>query len=149
MDETQEPGATPADDAAAAQPVPEPAPDQQVATPGLPSGSDIQATDQNPDNPTPEPEAQVEAATPEAATPEAAAPDAQNAPQAPEQADPEGAATPLPRPKPERLPEATATAPTAEAPTTVADATLKLKPGSVIRGAKELIPIPAPKPQMP
>ncbi|QIG50683.1 endolytic transglycosylase MltG [Nordella sp. HKS 07] len=142
MDETQEPGepaAVPAETAAVAQPGPEAAPvEQQTPKPSLPTGDDIQTSDQQgADNQAPEPETDVEAAAP--ATP------TDTASQAPEQG---AAAVPLPRPKPERLIEEAPTAP-AEAPTTVADATLNLKPGSVIRGAKGLIPIPAPKPQMP
>jgi UPF0755 protein len=68
----------------------------------------------------------------------------------------ETAAIPIPRPKPEGvIPNTTTAAPetavpeTAAPETTVADAALDLKPGSVIRGSKGLIPIPAPKPRAP
>lgn len=136
MDETQgasEPAAAPAETAAATQPTPEAAPaGQQAAKPTLPTGDDIQAADQQgADNQAPE------------AEPEAAAPQDGAAGQAAEQA-----AAPLPRPKPEKLTEGAPAAP-ADATTTLADATLNLKPGSVIRGIKGLIPVPAPKPRAP
>jgi UPF0755 protein len=62
---------------------------------------------------------------------------------------------PIPRPKPEGVaPLTTAAAPEAAPPpetpqTSVADVAPDLKPGSVIKGAKGLIPIPAPKPPAP
>lgn len=140
MDESQEPGepaAAPAETAAAAQAAPEAAPANRAAPrPSLPTGDDIQSADQQgAGNQAPEPEADVEAAVPQA--------------DAASQAAVQGAvAAPLPRPKPEKLLEETPAAP-AEAATTVADATLNLRPGSVIRGVKGLIPIPAPKPRTP
>lgn len=139
MDEAQDAGAptaVPADTTATAQPSPEAAQpgsetapaDQQVATPSLPTGDDIQAAEQSAGNEAPEPEAEVE-------SPEAGA-----AEQPPGQAV-DSATVPLPRPRPEGLAE--------ETTTTVAEAILNLKPGSVIRGAKGLIPVPAPKPRVP
>lgn len=129
MDESQDAGAptaVPADAAATAQ---QTAPaDQQVVTPSLPTGDDIQAAEQNAANQAPEPEAEVEAPEAGAAEP----PPGQAA---------ASATVPLPRPKPEGVAEEPATA--------VAEAVLDLKPGSVIRGAKGLIPVPAPKPQVP
>jgi hypothetical protein len=62
---------------------------------------------------------------------------------------------PIPRPRPEGVaPFTTAAAPQAIEPsptpqTSVADVALELKPGSVIKGAKGLIPIPAPRPPAP
>jgi hypothetical protein len=62
----------------------------------------------------------------------------------------ETAAIPIPRPKPEGIVAVTPPAPETVAPeTTIADVALDLKPGSVIRGSKGLIPIPAPKPRIP
>lgn len=142
MDESA-PAAAPGDNVAAAgQPAPEAATtDQQTTTPSLPTGDDIQAADQqNADNPAPEPEADTDAGAPDAG-------DAQ-------QAGGGTATPPLPRPKPGQLSEEPAPAPaeatTAPEPeTAVAEAVLDLKPGSVIRGSKGLIPIPAPKPRAP
>jgi UPF0755 protein len=69
------------------------------------------------------------------------------------------AAIPIPRPKPEGVapfmtaraaepaPETTAPEPAPE--TAVADVALDLKPGSVIKGTRRLIPIPVPKPHAP
>ncbi len=61
---------------------------------------------------------------------------------------------PIPRPRPEGLTPFTAATPEPPEPaetlqTSVADVALDLKPGSVIKGAKGLIPIPAPKPLAP
>ncbi|MFZ5675161.1 MAG: endolytic transglycosylase MltG [Pseudomonadota bacterium] len=142
MDESA-PTAAPVDNVAAAeQPAPEAATtDQQTTTPSLPTGTDIQAADQqNAANPAPEPEADTDAGAPEAGDAQQTAGDS---------------TVPLPRPKPGQLGEepapapAEATATPSEAETTVAEAVLNLKPGSVIRGSKGLIPIPAPKPHAP
>ena len=111
---------------------------QGQQTSGLPSGADIQATDQADGTSTEPPEAQSETDTGEPVVP--------------------GAAVPIPRPKPEGVvplttattPETTTASPETAAPeTAVADVALDLKPGSVIRGSKRLIPIPAPKPKTP
>jgi UPF0755 protein len=65
------------------------------------------------------------------------------------------ATVPIPRPKPEGVaPLSTAAAPDAAEPpetpqTSVADVAPDLKPGTVIKGARGLIPIPAPKPPAP
>ena len=68
---------------------------------------------------------------------------------------------PLPRPRPENLvakaatdqpdatPQTDATTAGDQPKTTLAEAVLDLKPGSVIQGAKGLIPIPVPKPRAP
>lgn len=122
MDETDAAGGA----ATPAEPAGEATPEQQVQTPSLPPVADIEAAEQGAGNAAPEPEAEAES--------EGAGQDA--GPSA------EAAAVPLPRPRPDNLTAATAT-------TTVADVALDLKPGSVIRGAKGLIPIPAPKPQLP
>jgi UPF0755 protein len=115
---------------------------QQSETSGLPSGDDIAAADQAAGNSTEPPEAQDETDAGEPAAPA------------------QGAVIPIPRPKPEGVVPLTTAAPEAVAPeatapetaspeTTVADVALDLKPGSVIRGSKRLIPIPAPKPRVP
>jgi UPF0755 protein len=105
---------------------------QQGQDSGLPSLNSIDAGGQNADGST----------TP----PEAESADAAGQPQqgdTPAQA----AVIPSPRPKPEGM---KTTAAASESPqTAVADVTLDLKPGSVIKGAKGLIPIPAPKPPLP
>lgn len=145
MDETQDAGAPTAvpeaNIAATEQAAPGAATtDQQTTAPSLPTGDDIQAADQQNASQAPEPEAAVEA---DAADQDAA-----------QQAAGSNAVPPLPRPKPEGLtgeaapaqPEAAPTTPEAET-TTLAEAVLDLKPGSVIRGSKGLIPIPAPKPR--
>ncbi|MGE4252040.1 MAG: endolytic transglycosylase MltG [Parvibaculaceae bacterium] len=124
-----------------AEPAPaEPAPEtaaqgQQGETSGLPSVAGLTTDEQEPGVDS-SPEAQSEA-----------------------EADQSGAASqaataPIPRPKPEGVAPFVATAPTEPTPepvpeTTVADVALDLKPGSVIKGSKGLIPIPVPKPQAP
>jgi UPF0755 protein len=140
MDETQDAGAPTAVPeagvAATEQPTPEAATTDQQATttPSLPTGDDLQAADQqNAGNQAPEPEADVDAAD-QGGTQQAAG------------ANP---APPLPRPKPGQAGEEASSAPSEAEPTTVAEVVLDLKPGSVIRGSKGLIPIPAPKPQVP
>jgi UPF0755 protein len=142
MDETQDAGApTAAPEAgvsATEQPAPEAATTDQQATttPSLPTGDDIQAADQqDAGNQAPEPEADVDAG----------AADQGGA----QQAAGANAAPPLPRPKPGQAGEEASSAPPEAEPTTVAEVVLDLKPGSVIRGSKGLIPIPAPKPQVP
>ena len=122
MDETDaSAGATaPAEPAEAAS-------DPQVQTPSLPAVAGIEAAEQGAGNATTEPEAE--------AAPEGAGQDGGPTAEA-------AAAVPLPRPRPDNL-AATITT------TTVADVTLDLKPGSVIKGANGLIPIPVPKPQQP
>jgi UPF0755 protein len=140
-------GVVAGDTVAAAEPVPATAAgDQQVQvsgeqqdqSSGLPSLAGIDTPEPGADGSTVPPEGQGDdpAAQPGATT--------------------EAAVIPIPRPKPERVVPITATAaPETAAPeppaseTTVADAALDLKPGSVIRGSKGLIPIPAPKPQVP
>lgn len=101
---------------------------------GLPAGAEIETPEQGADT---SPEAQVENEPGQAdGTTQAAVP------------------PPIPRPRPDGMgppaapAEAAAPATPAEPdePTTVANAALDLKPGSVIKGAKRLIPIPAPKP---
>jgi UPF0755 protein len=88
----------------------------------------------------------------EATTPEAQGDDGTSQAGAP--AKP--ATVPIPRPRPEGIAPFTTAAATPEAaspaetpPTGDADAALDLKPGSVIKGAKRLIPIPEPKPPAP
>jgi UPF0755 protein len=113
--------------------LPEPAPEvaaagQQVQNSSLPAVTDIEAAEQGSGNPTPEPEAAAAASAPA---------NAGQGAQSPEQT---AAPIPLPRPRPDKL---------AAASTAVADVTLDLKPGSVIKGANGLIPIPAPKPRLP
>jgi UPF0755 protein len=113
--------------------LPEPAPEaaaagQQVQDSSLPAVTDIEAAGQGSGNPTPEPEADAAAPVPD---------NAGQGAQSPEQA---AAPIPLPRPRPDKL---------AAARTAVADVTLDLKPGSVIKGANGLIPIPEPKPRLP
>ncbi len=121
----------------ATQPAPEVATDAQPnQDSGLPSLSGIDTTDPGAGASTEPPEAQSDDA---------------GQPGEPVQA----VAVPIPRPRPDSFaalattnsPE---TAPQPEAPeTTVADVALDLKPGTVIKGTKGLIPIPAPKPQAP
>ncbi len=131
--------------AAQPAPVPETASGQQETTTGLPAVADSAAA--QPGAATVEPEAEVENAAPQ---PEAGSQDAG-------QAAPEVAVVPLPRPKPENLgvkiasaePEKTPAPGADNATTTVADAAPELKPGTVIRSAKGLIPIPVPKPEQP
>jgi UPF0755 protein len=116
--------------------VPTPAPDstaqaQQGQDSGLPSLTGIETPMPAPDSATPPPEAQSE-------------------PSGTVQA----AIVPIPRPRPEGVaPFTTAAAPEAatppQPPQTGVDFALDLKPGSVIKGAKGLIPIPAPKPPAP
>lgn len=107
---------------ASAPPAPasEATPGQQVQNSSLPPVADIEATEQGTGNPAPEPEAGQEAVPSDQ--------------------------VPLPRPRPDNL---AAAANTAAANTAVADVTLDLKPGSVIKGANGLIPIPVPKPRLP
>jgi UPF0755 protein len=115
--------------------VPTPAPDstaqaQQGQDSGLPSLTGIETPTQAPDSAPP--------------------PEAQSEPSGTAQA----AIVPIPRPRPEGVaPFTTAEAPEAATPTqtpqTGVDVALDLKPGSVIKGAKGLIPIPAPKPPAP
>jgi UPF0755 protein len=119
--------ATEVPDVASAAPDAEPAPSQQVQTPSLPAVSDIEAAEQGSGNPAPEPEADAAATEPDNAGQQATA------------------GVPLPRPRPDNIAAAATTTPT----TTVADVALDLKPGSVIKGTKGLIPIPAPKPKLP
>ena len=86
-------------------------------------------------------------------TPETAPPEAQDGNDAGEPA--QTAIVPIPRPRPEGIaPFTTAAAPEAASPPETpepgtADATPELKPGSVIKGARGLIPIPEPKPPAP
>ena len=113
--------------------LPEPAPKaaaagQQVQNSSLPAVTDIGAAEQGSGNPTPKPESDAAAPAPD---------NTAQGTQPPEQA---AAVVPLPRPRPDKL---------AAASTAVADVTLDLKPGSVIKGANGLIPIPAPKPRLP
>jgi UPF0755 protein len=121
MDETEVPDVA---SAAPSKPAAEPAPAQQAQTPSLPPISDIEAAEQGSGNPAPEPEADATVSEPDNA------------------GQPATAAVPLPRPRPDSLAATAAT-------TTVADVALDLKPGSVIKGTKGLIPIPAPKPKLP
>jgi UPF0755 protein len=125
--------------AAAVQPVPatdvqpgQPTGEQQDRDSGLPPLDAIDASQPGTDTSTVPPEAQDDddATGSRAAT--------------------ETAAIPIPRPKPEGIVAVTPPAPETVAPeTTIADVALDLKPGSVIRGSKGLIPIPAPKPRIP
>lgn len=127
------------------QPAPEatqPAPEvvtgaEQSQDSGLPSLSGIDTTDPGSGASTEPPEAQSDDA---------------GQPSEPVQAV---AAVPIPRPRPDSFAAVTTTdspetAPQPETPeTTVADVALDLKPGTVIKGTKGLIPIPAPKPPAP
>ena len=123
--------------AEATQPAPETTTaGQQDQSTGLPSLTGLDTGDQNADGSIVPPEAQSDDAG--------------------QSGEPvQAALIPIPRPKPEGvIPITTTTTPeTTQAPetpeTTVADVALDLKPGSVIRGAKRLIPIPAPKPRAP
>jgi UPF0755 protein len=147
MDEAEAAG-----DVAAAQPSEpvqptEPTPDtnsatasgQQSSATGLPAVEDAQPAQQGAQ----EPEAEVDAQAPQ--QPDQ---DAGSAAQAQVKA-------PLPRPRPDSVAAKAAaalpdTTPADDQPqTTVADAMLDVKPGSVIKGAKGLIPIPVPKPRAP
>jgi len=130
MDETDAAGGASAPPA----PAPEATPGQQVQNSSLPAVADIAATEQNAGNPAPEPEADSTATEPD------------NAGQVAVPSDQAAAIVPLPRPRPDNL---GAAANTAAVNTAVADVALDLKPGSVIKGANGLIPIPVPKPKLP
>ncbi len=121
MDETE------ASDAATApaEPAGAATSDKPVQTPSLPAVADIEAAEQGAGNTAPEPEAEAAA--------DGAGQDAGPTVQA-------AVTVPLPRPRPDNL---------AAKSTTIADVMPSLKPGSVIKGANGLIPIPAPKPQLP
>jgi peptidoglycan lytic transglycosylase G len=125
MDETDAAGPAPA---VLPEPAPEAAAGQQGQNSSLPPVTDIEAAEQGSANPAPEPGADAAAPAPD---------NAGQGAQPPEQA---AAHVPLPRPRPDKLTAAT---------TAVADVTLDLRPGSVIKGANGLIPIPAPKPRLP
>jgi UPF0755 protein len=123
-----------------------PATGQQESTTGLPA-VDNNAGAGGTGAPEPEADAENQATPPQktsqGATAEAAVP------------------APLPRPRPENLgakaatdqpdatPQTDATTAGDQTKTTLAEAVLDLKPGSVIQGAKGLIPIPVPKPRAP
>jgi UPF0755 protein len=132
------PAGNAADDTAAqaTPPAPEPAPDtagqaQQQQNSGLPSLAGIDIPGLYGDNSTAPPEAQ----------------DGDTA-----EESPKSTKVPIPRPKPEGVaPFTTAAAPEAASPpgTPPSGVEGELKPGSVIKGPKGLIPIPAPKPPVP
>jgi UPF0755 protein len=118
------------------QPAPgAPAGDQQSQSSGLPSLNGLETAEPGADGSTTPPEAQDD--TGQAGEPVQAA------------------VVPIPRPRPEGFTPVTTTTGTEttqspESPeTAVADVALDLKPGSVIKGAKGLIPIPAPRPRTP
>jgi UPF0755 protein len=132
--------AAPAPQPEAAAPAPQPAPDSAAQTPqgqesGLPSLAGIDT-----------PAADASTTPPEADSGDDAAAPGEAASSVP---------VPIPRPRPEGVaPFTTAAVPEAIEPsaplqTGAADVALDLKPGSVIKGAKGLIPIPAPKPPAP
>jgi UPF0755 protein len=137
-------GATPPAAAAtppAAAPPPQPAPEsaaqgQEGQDSGMPSLAGID---------TPGPGAEASTTPPEAESGD----DTGGAGEAPK-----STIVPIPRPRPEGVAPFTAVArepaePAETPPTSVADVALDLKPGSVIKGAKGLIPIPAPRPPSP
>lgn len=138
-------------DALVAQPA-QPAPEtgsatasgQQASATGLPAVEDTTTQPAADGTTAPEPEAEAE--TPAAEPPQAGTQDAGSS------AQPQ-VAVPLPRPRPDNLaakvaamqPDDTSAA-AVQPETTLA---LDVKPGSVIKGAKGLIPIPVPKPRAP
>jgi UPF0755 protein len=130
--EASPPSAEPAPQSARPVPQAQEGNRQQGQDSGLPPLSTIDAGGQNTDGSTTPPEAESNDAAGQPEPGESAA-------QAP--------VIPIPRPKPQGV--MTTTAPSETPQTTVADVTLDLKPGSVIKGAKGLIPIPAPKPRLP
>ncbi|MGE3876440.1 MAG: endolytic transglycosylase MltG, partial [Parvibaculaceae bacterium] len=138
---------------------------------GTPAGAAAQAPEAAPDS-TPESQQSQESGLPSVEGTATAEPEADGSAALPEVQSGDGAggagtaiqtaSVPIPRPKPEGVPpfttaaapESPAAAPESPAApetsqTAAVDVALDPKPGSVIKGAKGLIPIPVPKPQAP